>query len=184
MAGRTITGTLGKASYACAALLMIALVLAGCASTAKRVGVPYEVKLIAAEDVNPDVHKRPSPIQITLYTLASTRGFEESDFFELQGDPRQVLGEELLKVEQVILRPGQTHVLRGGGDAEARALGVVAAYRDLEHSDWRLTIPLPEARNTNIYKFWQMSPSAHVLRIVADRRAISAAEEDSPWWRF
>lgn len=166
------------------ALLLAALLTSGCASTAKRVGVPYEVKLIAADDVNPDARQRPSPVQITVYTLASTRGFEESDFFGLQGDPRQALGEELIRVEQVILRPGQTHVLRGEGDPKAQALGVVAAYRDLEHSDWRLTIPLPEARSTNVYKFWQMSPGAHVLRIVADRKAITAAEEDTPWWRF
>ncbi|MEI2415183.1 type VI secretion system lipoprotein TssJ [Orrella sp. JC864] len=167
-----------------AVLLLAALLAAGCASTAKRVGVPYEVRLIASDDVNPDARQRPSPVQITVYTLRSTRGFEQSDFFALQGDPRQLLGEELIAVEQVILRPGQVHELRGAGDPQAQALGVVAAYRDLEHSDWRLTIPLPEARSTNIYKFWQMSPSAHVLRVVAARQGISAAEEDSPWWRF
>lgn len=148
-------------------------VLAGCAATASKLAVPYEVSFEAATDTNPDNDGRPSPIQITLYELRAPGAFQAADYFSLHNDAQAALGDALISVQRVMLRPGETHVLARPGDVDARLLGVVAAYRDLDASRWRLAIELPESRNTNIYKFWQLSPGKKRIRLVVERDGIS-----------
>lgn len=139
--------------------------LSGCAATESKLAVPYEITLETAEDVNPDSSGRASPIQITFYELKARGVFQSSDYFALQDDPRQALGADLLDMQRVTLRPGQVEVISRPGHVEATALGVVAAYRDLDASNWRLLLELPEGRSTNIYKFWQFSPSGAEMRL-------------------
>ncbi len=134
------------------------MALAGCSSTARQVPIPYAIVLSADPQVNPDINQRPSPIQVTVYELKSPGAFQSRDYFSLQADPQAALGKDLLNSDQVIVKPGETQMVERPGNPEARVVGIVAGYRDLEHSQWRLVIPLPEAQNTNIYKVWQFSP--------------------------
>src|SRR3546814_13491243 len=83
----------------CASFAALAL-LAGCSSTARQVPVPYAIELTVDPQVNPDVHGRPSPVQITVYELSSSSAFESRDFFALQSDPQAALGKELLNTDR------------------------------------------------------------------------------------
>ena len=161
--------------------LLMALI-AGCASTASQVAVPYAVELTASKDVNPDSRGRPSPIQITLFELRSSNQFEGSDFFTLQGDAQAALGKELLDTEQIILKPGESRTIRRPGNVDARVIGVVAGYRNLENSNWRLVVTLPEPKQTNIYKVWQLSPSEEPVPISIDKQGMQVTEAESGWW--
>jgi type VI secretion system protein VasD len=163
-------------------ILSAAVAVAGCASTARQVPVPYAVELTAAKDVNPDTNGRASPIQVTIYELRSSNLFEGRDFFTLQAGAQAALGTELLDTEQVILKPGETRVIRRPGNADARVIGVVAAYRDLEGSNWRKTINLPEPRNTNAYKVWQFSPSEQPVPIEIQRQGMQIVNKERSWW--
>ena len=169
---------------ALAACLAAALLLAACASTAKRVPVPYAISFTADAQVNPDTNGRPSPIQITVYELKSASTFKARDYFALQSNPQAALGAELLNTDQIILQPGQTEVIKHAGSVDAGAIGIVASYRDLEDSRWRLTVPLPEAKNTNIYKFWQFSPNEQTVQIAVDKTGMAVTGWDRPWWPF
>lgn len=166
------------------ALLAGVMLVSGCASTASKMASPYEIALIADKDVNPDAHGRPSPVQITVYEMKTSRTFEESDFFTLHGDARKALGEELIQAEQVILRPGESHTIRREGDVNARVVGIVAAFRDLERSQWRLVAPLPVPQNTNIYKIWQFSPNPETIHIGVGRQDIRVTDRERSWWPF
>lgn len=163
---------------------LAALVLLGCSSTARRVPVPYAIELAADAKVNPDVHGRPSPIQITVFELSSASAFESRDFFSLQSDPQAALGKELLNTDQAILRPGETKTLQYTGNPEARMVGIVAGYRDLEKSHWRLVVPLPEAQNTNIYKVWQFSPNEETIKVSVKDNGLSVTDRERSWWPF
>ncbi|WP_129525777.1 type VI secretion system lipoprotein TssJ [Achromobacter agilis] len=161
-----------------------AALLAGCSSTAKRVPVPYAIELRADPKVNQNASGRPSPVQVTIYELKSASIFESRDFFTLQGDAHAALGAELLNVDQVILRPGETKVVQYPGNAEARVIGVVAAYRDLEQSKWRLLVALPEAQDTNIYKVWQFSPNEETVKVAVKRDGLEEVDRSRSWWPF
>lgn len=149
------------------------VLLAGCAASENKLAVPYVVELRASDTVNRNARGVATPVKITVYELKSSTAFETSDFFTLQQNPQQVLGEQLLEISSVMLRPGQTEKVRAMGNIQAKSLGVVAAFRDLNNSQWRMLIPLPEAETTNLYKFWHFSPGEARIVIDVDEKSIS-----------
>lgn len=152
--------------------------LAGCAATASRLAVPYVVELHAMPDVNPGANGVAAPIQLTVYELKSVSKFQATGYFGLQGDAAAALGEEVLATHRVILRPGQTEAITRPGDVNAKALGIVAGYRDLDASQWRLVVDLPESRRTNIYKFWQFSPGEQRIEIEVGKHGMTLTPND------
>jgi type VI secretion system protein VasD len=74
--------------------------------------------------------------------------------------------------------------MRMPGNAEARVVGVVAAYRELEQSKWRLLVSLPEAQNTNIYKVWQFSPNEETVKVAVKRDGLEEVDRSRSWWPF
>jgi len=159
-------------------LAVLCVAAAGCAATASKLAVPYEIRFHAAPDVNPDANGRPSPIQLTLYELKAPGAFQAADYFSLQGNARETLGADLLEVQRVTLRPGQQLELERPGHVEARALGIVAGYRDLDASNWRLLLDLPESRSTNIYKFWQFSPGGAEIELAVNQKGVAIISYD------
>lgn len=168
-----------------AGLVVLALLaMAGCSSTASRVAVPYALELTVDKQVNPDHNGRPSPVQVTIYELTSSSAFASRDFFSLQADPQAALGKELINSHQVVLRPGEIRTIEYPGSTEARLVGVVAAYRDLEHSQWRLVVELPEPQSTNIFKVWQFSPNEETIKISVKDNEVTVTDRDRSWWPF
>ncbi|WP_244263281.1 type VI secretion system lipoprotein TssJ [Pusillimonas noertemannii] len=173
----------GKQASACAAwglflLVLLSMALAGCAATESKLAVPYEIRFETAQDVNPDSSGRPSPIQITLYELKTPGAFQAADYFSLQGKARETLGADLLDVQRLTLMPGQQLELERSGHVEARALGIVAGYRDLDASAWRLLLDLPKSRSTNIYKFWQFSPGGAEIELGVNQKGVTIISYD------
>lgn len=158
--------------------MLLCLILAGCAATASRLAVPYVVELHAMPDVNPGTNGEAAPIQLTVYELKSISKFQSTGYFDLQGDAQAALGEELLGVSRVILRPGESEVITRPGDVSAKALGIVAGYRELDSSQWRMLVELPESRRTNIYKFWQFSPGEKRITIEVGERGMTLVPND------
>lgn len=183
LTGDRASGSLRRAALIAATLTAGALI-AGCSSTAKRVPAPYAIELRADPKVNVNASGRPSPVQVTIYELKSASTFESRDFFTLDADAHAALGAELLNTDQVILRPGETKVLHYPGNPEARVVGVVAAYRELEQSKWRLLVQLPEPQDTNIYKVWQFSPNEETVKVAVKRAGLEEVDRNRSWWPF
>jgi len=123
----------------------IGLTLAGCASGPK----PLDVKLTieAAPGVNPDQRGRPSPVALKLFELKSLTNFERADFFSLFDRDRETLGPELVARDEMVLKPGDRIAQERKLAPEVRFIGVLVGYRDLERSQWRLSIPVETARS-------------------------------------
>ncbi|ABC34811.1 type VI secretion system lipoprotein TssJ [Burkholderia thailandensis] len=149
-----------------------ALLLAGCGATERSVAVPYSIALDVAPDVNPDINRKPSPIVLKVFQLKTASAFESADFFSLQDKPQSVLGADLLGVDRIILRPGDARTLHYRGNVDAGAIGIVAEYRVLEKNRWRMTVPLPRAKQLNLYRFWQTSPSEMKLQVAVKNGGI------------
>ena len=120
-----------------------AVLLGGCAAPPpKPVVTPVEVTLSAAANANPDAQGRASPLTVRLYVLKSPGAFNGADFFSLYDKDTATLGAELVQREDMLLRPGESRKLSLTLAPEAKAIGVLAAYRDLEHARWRALQPL------------------------------------------
>lgn len=126
------------------ALLLVAglFLAASPADAAKKVKV--KVIATAAEDLNPDYQGRPSPVNIIVFQLASADAFSNADFFSLFEADSPVLGGDMLGRTQMLMQPGEEREWVAEFDKEARFIGVIAAYRDIENAQWRGMIELPK----------------------------------------
>jgi len=122
------------------AALGVALVLSACGSKppAKPASVTGTVQ--ASAQINPSASKRPSPLLIRIYELKSAANFNAADFMSLYQRDQGELGADLLAKEEFVLNPGETKTFAKTLALDTRFLGVVAAYRDLEHAKWRTTV--------------------------------------------
>jgi type VI secretion system protein VasD len=117
-----------------------ALLMAGCA--AKPVVTTVAVTLTAGADANPDARGRASPLTVRVYAMKSPGLFEGADFFSLFEKDQATLGAELVQREEVLLRPGESRKLDFNLPADAKSIGVMAAYRDLDRARWREVRPV------------------------------------------
>lgn len=106
--------------------------------------VTVKGQIVTAEDLNPDYRGRPSPVSLILFQLKSAEAFNNADFFSLYDPDSAILGGDLIQRSQRMLQPGQSFEIEEEFDEEARYVGFVAAYRDIETAQWRGLIELPQ----------------------------------------
>lgn len=123
---------------------------AGCAKPPAPITTPVNLQLVGATDMNPDTRGRASPMALRVYALKTSSAFDSADFFALFEKDTATLGGDLIKKEEVLLKPGESHPLAFVLQADAMALGILAAYRDLSRAQWRQTIPLVPGQPLNL----------------------------------
>jgi type VI secretion system protein VasD len=101
----------------------------------------------AAADTNPDAGGNAAPVVVRVYQLASTATFDQADFFQLYNNDQAVLGADMLGRDEVTITPGGTQQLVKDLKPGVTAIGVVAAFRDIQHANWRATA-VPSANKT------------------------------------
>lgn len=138
--------------FTCLALLAALLSLTGCAALS-----PYsdmtklDLTLNGSDQLNPDLNGRPSPIVLRLIELKHPVAFETADFFSLYQRPKEALSPDMVVLEELELRPGEQREMKLSVQPGSRYVGVLAAYRDLPESNWRVVIPLQEKeRNSSV----------------------------------
>jgi type VI secretion system protein VasD len=120
------------------AAVLFALALAGCASPPPPPVVSnIQLSVSAGADANPDARKRASPVTVRVYALKSSAPFDAADFFSLYEKDTATLGAELVQREEFLLRPGEEKAIPLKFGPEVKAIGVMAAFRDLERARWR-----------------------------------------------
>lgn len=132
-----------------AALLTALALLAGCSALSPNSSLTkLDLSLQGSDRLNPDLNDRPSPIVIRLLELKHPVAFENADFFSLYQRPKEVLSPDLVIQEELELRPGEQRELKLYVQDGSRYVGVMAAYRDLPESSWRVVVPIkPRAQN-------------------------------------
>ncbi len=146
--------------------LAVAMVVlsASCARDRPPPPTTVSVTLNASAEVNPDRNDRPSPIVVRVYELRSAGVFEITDFFSLLEQDSAILGSDQISRWEYQLEPGEQVAL----DAEFRSgsgyVGVLAAYRDIEHARWRAVQPIHPNR-------------ANDLEVVLERLEVSIRQQ-------
>ncbi|WP_341675249.1 type VI secretion system lipoprotein TssJ [Niveibacterium sp. SC-1] len=133
--------------------LVVLAVLSGCGGKAPIILPPsptvVRLHLAADAQINPDTKGRPTPVVVRYYLLSNPGVFESADFFSLFDGDEKTLGATLVSREEVTLRPGQTLDAELKPQAEAKAIGVFVAYRDVNKSVWRASAAVPQNKTTN-----------------------------------
>jgi type VI secretion system protein VasD len=102
-----------------------------------------QLAIRAGDLINPDYLNRPSPVVVRVYLLRAEITFASADFFSLYERDAATLGADLLAREELQLRPGRVVSINREFPPEARFLGVVVAFRNVEKSTWRALSSLP-----------------------------------------
>lgn len=108
------------------------------------------LKCSASTKVNPDIYNQPSPIVIVVYHLKDSIAFQNTDFFSLYNNPKVVLGDDLIAVQQIELQPSQKINIMQNIKPDTKCLGIIAAYRNLEKSSWQQIMYLNKIKKTHI----------------------------------
>ncbi|MDA7086912.1 type VI secretion system lipoprotein TssJ [Pseudomonas sp. SA3-5] len=130
-------------------LLAALLALGGCSALSPNSSMTkLDLTLNGSDELNPDLNGRPSPIVLRLIELKHPVAFETADFFSLYQRPKEALAPDMVTLEELELRPGEQRELKLFVQPGSRYIGVLAAYRDLPESNWRVVIPLQEQGRT------------------------------------
>jgi len=130
----------------CKLLFLTVLVSMLSACTVANMAVnPYEkIALVGADDLNPDINGRPSPVQSKVLHLTSRATFDNLDFDDLFYNAKNLLSDELLLEENYTLQPKQKIKQKLLVDKGTQFVAVLAAYRDLDNARWRYVMPISD----------------------------------------
>lgn len=103
------------------------------------------LEIKATANANPDLLGKPAPIKVRIYELKSSKTFAEADYFALDSSDKALLGTDLLAKDEYVLHPGEVRTIQRKSNSKTTAIGVMAGYRDLKGTTWRVVYPLKEA---------------------------------------
>ena len=148
---RSTTNNVSLFKQTLSALLIIAMMalLSACASAPPE-PEKLDMQISAAEDVNPDMQGRPSPVIVHIMELSSTEQFSTLDYMSLTSSSGTALGTTLLSKNQMVLQPGENKQIPMELDPLTTALGVVAGYRDIDNATWRTSIAITQGSTKGI----------------------------------
>ena len=98
----------------------------------------------AQRSLNTDARNAPASLAMRIYVLRDPSAFEKASFDSLYDDDEATLGSNMLARESLHLRPGEAREVAMDVSGDARAIAVFGAFREVEHSQWRAVLALPE----------------------------------------
>jgi type VI secretion system protein VasD len=104
---------------------------------------PVYLVLTGSDRLNPDEKGRPLVTQVLILQVKGTAKLEGAEFSELTAKPREVLGDELLSMNETTVEPSGTTTVGYRRDPKATAVVVVANFRQPSGFSWRAMAKLP-----------------------------------------
>lgn len=111
---------------------------------------PIRIEVKASTRLNPDELGNSLPTAVRLYQLKSVARTGSAELGPLLRDPKEVLGEDFLSVEEVFVEPGGTAVKTISREKDTRAVLVVGVFRRPTGDAWRVVKELPSPRSVEL----------------------------------
>jgi len=97
---------------------------------------PLRVELVASTRLNPDDQGNSLPTLVRVHQLSSAARARNVELADLLRDPKAVLAEDLLSVEEILLTPGEKLRRTVAREREARAVLIAAVVRRPAAGAW------------------------------------------------
>lgn len=110
------------------------------------------IRLHAAQNLNAGKAVQPMALATRIYKLRQTAAFQQMHFnaFLNAQTERELLGNDLLDVKEVMLIPGQRYEVVEKVTREAYFIGVVALFQAPAEQQWRLAFAAADAEKSGI----------------------------------
>lgn len=122
-------------------LVWLISILPGCAGEPPVEPLPaptiVNLEIESAADINPDANGNASPVMLRVYELRESSSFNAADFFALFDKEQSALAGDLVRKQELLLKPGDRKQLTLQPGSEVRSLGFFAAFRQLDTAHWR-----------------------------------------------
>lgn len=141
-------------------LLVFLFFLISCTTPATK-NNSLSLTLVASSDLNPDINGRASPLSLAIYQLKNSSSFKKSDYMSLAENSKSILGRDLIAVNTLTIRPGQTLELDYSISEGEGAFGIVAGYRVIDSSGWQLVYEYPRVKTGFLSKLGGKVASSH-----------------------
>ncbi len=104
---------------------------------------PVYLLLKGSDRLNPDEKGRALVTQVLVLQMKGTAKLEGADFTELSSKPKEVLGDELISLNETSVEPSGSTAVGYRRDPKATAIVVVANFRQPSGTSWRAVAKLP-----------------------------------------
>ncbi|MEI8574468.1 type VI secretion system lipoprotein TssJ [Methylomonas sp. LW13] len=134
--------------------VFFASLLAACAEVPEQPAPPpptvVELTLNSTASINPDADGKASPVVLRIYELREKSGFNGADFFAIFDKEQATLASDLVRKQELVIKPGENKSLRIEPAADTRVLGFFAAFRKLDNAGWRTLTELKAHQNNAV----------------------------------
>ncbi|CAD6872783.1 type VI secretion system lipoprotein TssJ [Methylomonas fluvii] len=134
--------------------VFFASLLAACAEVPEQPAPPpptvVELTLNSTASINPDADGKASPVVLRIYELREQSGFNGADFFAIFDKEQATLAADLVRKQELVIKPGENKSLRIEPAADTRILGFFAAFRKLDNAGWRTLTELKAHQNNAV----------------------------------
>ena len=152
-------------------MVFTSLLVSGCSTSSKSKSDEEVIAInyTSSDFTNPDLNQRSSPVYIYVYAVFDEDRFLSSDYYSLTTD-ESFSKNSLLTVDRFIIAPNQTLSKEYKISKKVKNLGIVAGFRDLENSQWRVMISDLNPKKSFTSKVFSKDQSINVM---IDKQAIS-----------
>ena len=144
--------------YFFSVVLFVLFFLSSCATFDKRSYYSdINVKMTASRNVNPDFKKKPTPIQVQVFTLSEKEFFDAQDALDIFSEEKlsEILSsKKVFLVKKVQLNPSEEKTIVLDLNESDRFIAIVAGYRKVDLAEWKKIIDLKHHPVKSIYAFF------------------------------
>jgi type VI secretion system protein VasD len=108
-----------------------------------------ELTVKAGPDLNSQAGT-PLAVAVRLYALNARARFAAADAFALMERDRATLGDEGARSDEFVMRPGETRKVTLAPKPDARFLGVMVLFQDIDRAQWRAIAPIAASGTTRL----------------------------------
>jgi type VI secretion system protein VasD len=123
-----------------------------------------ELTIKAGPDLNMNRAGTPLAVAVRLYGLTARARFTSADAYALMDRDRAVLSDEGMRLEEIVVRPGETRKVMLAPKPDVRFLGAIVLFQDIDRSQWRAVAPIAASGSTRL-----------VLAIGSNKAALESA---------
>jgi len=108
------------------------------------------VEIETAADINPSIEGRSAPLMLRIYQLKSYKRFERADFMSLYNDDQNLLGSDLLIMQEIMLKPNDKQTLYFEPEANTSTIAFAALFREYDKALWKAAVGVVYQKFNNI----------------------------------
>ncbi|MGE3920197.1 MAG: type VI secretion system lipoprotein TssJ [Gammaproteobacteria bacterium] len=108
------------------------------------------VYLIANKNLNPNENLAALPVEVKLFVLKNDKPFLRSSFYNLWHNNLNSLGDSVITRKTMIIPPKSKQLVHLNHDENAKYIGVVAIFRNINHARWRVIKAINQAEKMGL----------------------------------